>query len=281
MSDATRTRSHDVFAEGPSVPTDADATKVSWWLIDAWLMAARNLRRIQRTPELLMYAVVQPVMFILLFAYVFGGAIDVEGGDYKQFLMPGIFVMMVLFSSVSATTVTLAEDMQRGIIDRFRSMPMTQSSVLVGRTASEVVRTGITVAIMIVMGLVIGFRFHGGLAYALLGIALLLLFGYAFSWLGSVLGLTAPSVEAAQSAGTFWLFPFAFVSSAFVPTQSMPGWLQVYADHSPVTVTVNALRDCFMHGTFGSDGVQSLLWSAGILIVFAPLATVLYKRRSA
>lgn len=270
----------DVFTAGPVVPAAAGSNGVRWWLSDAGLMAVRNLRRIQRTPELIIYAFVQPVMFIVLFAYVFGGAIDVAGTGYKQFLMPGIFVMMVLFSSVSATTVTLSEDMQRGIIDRFRSMPMTQSSVLVGRTGSELVRAAITLVVMIAMGLLIGFRFRGGASAAVAGFALLLLFGYAFSWLGAVLGLTAPSVEAAQSAGTFWLFPFAFISSAFVPTESMPGWLQAYADHSPVTVTVNALRDCFDRGELGSAAWQSVAWSVGILVVFAPLATRLYCRRS-
>src|SRR5262245_7264507 len=270
----------DLFAAGPAVANDAATTGPRWWLSDAWQMALRNLRRIQRTPELIMYAFFQPVMFILLFAYVFGGAINVGGSGYKQFLMPGIFVMMVLFSSVSATTVTLAEDMQRRIVDRFRSMPMTRSSVLVGRTASEVVRNLISLVVMIVMGQIIGFRFQCGLGPAIASFALLLLFGYAFSWLGAVLGLTAPTAEAAQSAGTFWLFPFAFVSSAFVPTQSMPGWLQAYASHSPVTVTVDALRAGFERGEFGSAAWQSLAWSVGILVVFAPLATLIYARRS-
>ncbi|MER7004784.1 ABC transporter permease [Dactylosporangium sp. NPDC000555] len=268
-----------VFASGP-VTRDATSTSPRWWLSDAWQMALRNLRRIQRTPELVMYAVVQPLMFILLFAYVFGGAINVGGVGYRQFLMPGIFVMMVLFSSVAATTVTLAEDMQRGIIDRFRSMPMTRSSVLVGRTLSELIRTLVAVVVMIIMGLVIGFRFHGGFGAAIGGFALLLLFGTAFAWIGAVLGLTAPSTEAASSAGTVWLFPFAFISSAFVPTGSMPGWLRVYADHSPVTVTVNALRDAFERGQFGSAAWQSLIWSVCLLAVFAPLATTLYARRS-
>lgn len=272
----------DVFAAGPLVPHEAPASSgPRWWLSDAWQMALRNLRRIRRTPELVLYAFMQPVTFILLFAYVFGGAIEVGGSGYRQFLMPGIFVMMTLFSAVSATTITLAEDMQRGIVDRFRSMPMTRSSVLVGRTASEVVRCVVALVVMVVAGLLIGFRFEGGPAPALAAIGILLLFGYAFSWLGAVLGLTAPTAEAAQSAGTFWLFPFAFISSAFVPTASMPGWLQAYADHSPVTVTVDALRMAFEHGRFGSSAWQSLAWSGGILLVFAPLATKLYIRRSA
>ncbi|HEU5109516.1 MAG TPA: ABC transporter permease, partial [Micromonosporaceae bacterium] len=271
----------DTFAAGPAVPKDATSTSARWWVSDAWQMGLRNLRRIQRTPELVLYALVQPVMFILLFAYVFGGAINVQGqGGYKQFLMPGIFVMMVLFSSVAATTVTLAEDMQRGIVDRFRSMPMTRSSVLVGRTGSEVVRSAIAVVVMTLLGLLIGFRFHGGVGAAIGGLALLLLFGYAFSWLGAMLGLTAPTAEAAQSAGTMWLFPFAFISSAFVPTASMPGWLQVYADHSPVTVTVDALRAAFDRGEFGSSAWQSLAWSIGLLVVFAPLATWIYGKRN-
>lgn len=270
-----------VLASGPSTVGDRAPAGLRWWLSDAWQMALRNLRRIQRTPELVLYAFIQPAVFILLFAYVFGGAINVGGSGYRQFLMPGIFVMMVLFSSVAATTVTLSEDMQRGIVDRFRSMPMTRSSVLVGRTLSEVLRNVIALAVMVIMGLLIGFRFDGGIGAAIGAFALLLAFGYAFSWVGVLLGLTAPSAEAAQSAGTFWLFPFAFVSSAFVPTGSMPGWLRVYADHSPVTVTVNALRDAFERGEFGSAAGRSLIWSIGILVVFAPLATMLYARRSA
>lgn len=271
----------DVLASRPADAGELASPSVRWWISDAWQIAVRNLRRIQRTPELVLYALIQPVIFIVLFAYVFGGAIDVGASDYRQFLMPGIFVMMVLFSSVAATTVTLAEDMQRGIVDRLRSTPMARSSVLMGRTVSELARSLIALVVMIVMGLLIGFRFQGGVASAIAAFALLLLFGFAFSWIGAVLGLTAPTAEAAQSAGTLWLFPFAFISSAFVPTGSMPGWLRVYADHSPVTVTVNALRDLFERGDFGSAAVRSLAWSVGILLVFVPLATMIYGRRNA
>jgi len=253
----------------------------AWWFSDAVEMANRNVKHILRSPELLMYALIQPVMFILLFTYVFGGAIQVPGDNYRQFLLPGIFVQMVLFGSVAATAVGIADDMQTGLIDRFRSMPVSRSAVLVGRTLSEIGRNVFAVVVMIVAGLLVGFRFHGTAAQTIGGFALLLLFGYAFSWLAACIGISMGSAEAAQTGGTVWLFPFTFISSAFVPAESMPGWLQAYAKHSPVTVMVDTLRAWFDGRPAGSSAWQSLAWSIGLIVVFAPIAVARYRRRSA
>ncbi|MET7712985.1 ABC transporter permease [Streptomyces sp. NPDC005407] len=253
---------------------------LSWWLSDAWQMALRNFRHLMRSPELVMFALVQPVMFILLFAYVFGGAINVEGGNYPQFLLPGILVQMVLFGSVAGTTIGVATDMDRGLMDRFRSMPMSRSSVLVGRTVSEIVRNVVAVLVVVLMGLLIGFRFQGGFLAALGGISLLLLFGYALTWVGAAIGLSVPNPEAAQSAGLIWIFPFSLISSAFVPTGTMPSWLQVYAEASPMTTTVNALRALF-NGDPATDYVLLTIgWSVALVAIFAPLATRKYSLRS-
>nr|CAJ34359.1 ABC transporter (permease subunit) [Micromonospora sp. ML1] len=255
-------------------------TGLSWWLSDAWQMALRNLRHLTRSPELVMFSLVQPVMFILLFAYVFGGAINVEGGNYPQFLLPGILVQMVLFGSVAGTTIGISTDMDRGLMDRFRSMPMSRSAVLVGRTLSEILRNVVSMLVVVLMGLLIGFRFQGGVLSALGGLALLLLFGYALTWVGAMIGLSVPNPEAAQSAGLIWIFPFSLISSAFVPTESMPTWLRVYADASPMTATVNALRDLFNGNPPGLDVLLTVAWSVLLITIFAPLATRKYSLRS-
>ena len=173
---------------------------IGWWLTSVLEMARRNLRHILRSPELVMYGLMQPVMFILLFTFVFGGAINVPGGDYTQFLLPG-FVQLVLFGSVAGTTVGVCTDMNSGIMDRFRSMPISRSAVLVGRTVSEVPRYVVSLAVMVVVGILVGFRFLDGFLPALAGLALLLFFGYALSWLGAYVGMSSSSPEAAQSAG--------------------------------------------------------------------------------
>ncbi|HEX8865411.1 MAG TPA: ABC transporter permease [Lentzea sp.] len=253
---------------------------LGWWFSGAFELAMRNVRHILRSPELVAYALMQPVMFVLLFTYVFGGAIEVPGGNYEQFLLPGIFVQMVLFSSVFGTTVGVSTDMRGGIMDRLRSMPISRSAVLVGRTTSEILRNLVSVAVMIVVGLLIGFRFEGGFLPALGALALLLFFGYAMSWLGVFVGLTTKSPNAAQSAGLTWLFPFTFISSAFAPTETMPGWLRLYADHSPMTTTVNALRGLFNGHPVGSEIVQTLAWSVALVLLFAWLSVRKFASQS-
>lgn len=260
--------------------TQAPQRGSGWWFIGATEMARRNLRHILRSPDLVSYGLVQPVIFILLFTFVFGGAIDVPGGDYKQFLLPGVFVQLVLFGSVAGATTGIAADMHIGLMDRFRSMPISRSAVLVGRTTSEVLRNVVSLAVMIAVGLLLGFRFLGGFLPALGGVALLLFFGFALSWLGAFIGLLVSTPEAAQAAALTWMFPFSFVSSAFVPTETMPSWLQVYANHSPMTSMVNALRGLFNGAAVGSDVALTLAWSAGILLIFAPLAVRRYRSQS-
>lgn len=251
-----------------------------WWLSGAYEMARRNIRHILRSPELVAYALIQPVMFVLLFTYVFGGAIHVPGGNYKQFLLPGIFVQMVLFGSVFGTTVGVSTDLRAGIMDRFRSMPISRSAVLVGRTVSEIIRNIVSVAVMIVVGLLIGFRFTAGLLPALGGLALLLFFGYAMSWVGAFVGMSTDSPNAAQSAGLTWMFPFTFISSAFAPTGSMPGWLQAYADHSPMTTMVDSLRGLCDGTPVGGQIALTLAWSAGLTLLFGALAVRKYASQS-
>ncbi|MFI6293226.1 ABC transporter permease [Nonomuraea sp. NPDC050790] len=252
-----------------------------WWLHDAWLMGGRNARRIVRAPGLLlMYALIQPVVFILLFAYVFGGAITMPGGDYVQALIPAIFVQMILFSSIGAVAVGLAEDMQRGVMDRSRSLPMTRSSVLLGRIASEVLRSAVTLAVMLGCGLLVGFRFHGSPGMVAAGFGLLLAFGFAFSWVAAWIGLMAKGVEAAQGLGLVWVFPFTFVSSAFVPTGTMPGPVRAFAEHSPVTTMIDTLRAWFSGRDAGDDALVTAVWALALTAVFMTLAVLRLRRTS-
>jgi ABC-2 type transport system permease protein/oleandomycin transport system permease protein len=237
----------------------------------------RNLLQVPRAPELLVFTTIQPVMFVLLFRYVFGGAISVPGGSYVNFLMAGIFVQTVAFGSIT-TGIGLADDLGKGIVDRFRSLPMARSAVLLGRTLSDLVRNTFTVIVMLIVGVAVGFRPDGTVFDYVLAFVLLLLFSFAFSWIAATVGLAVGSVEAAQSGGFIWLFPLTFASSAFVPVASMPGWLQTFAEHQPVTVTVNAIRAWTLGLPVGTAGWQALAWCLGILAVFMPLSVARYKR---
>jgi ABC-2 type transport system permease protein len=246
---------------------------------DTAVMARRNLLKYPRLPSLLMFSTVQPIMFVLLFAYVFGGAIDIPGVSYIDFLMPGIFVQTVVFGSTN-TGIGLAQDLDGGMIDRFRSLPMARSAVLLGRTLSDAVRNLFVVLLMTAVGLLIGFRFHAGLGRALLAILIAITFGFAFSWISAWIGVSVRDVESAQAAGFIWVFPLVFASSAFVPTETMPAWLEAFAEHNPVTVTVNALRSLVLGGPALADVLGSLAWSAAILAVFGPLAVAKYRHAS-
>src|ERR671915_139523 len=197
-------------------------SKLYWALADGWVLAKRNLVQIPRIPELLVFATIQPVMFVLLFRYVFGGAIDVGGTSYVNFLMAGIFVQTVAFGSMT-TGIGLAEDLQKGLVDRFRSLPMARSAVLTGRTIADLVRNLFVVFVMLIVGILVGFRPEAEVTGWVAAIGLLLLLSFAFSWIGATIGLMVRSVEAVQSAGFIWLFPLTFASSAFVRTEDMPG----------------------------------------------------------
>jgi ABC-2 type transport system permease protein/oleandomycin transport system permease protein len=252
-------------------------SKLYWALADAWTVCWRNLLQVPRAPELLVFTTIQPVMFVLLFRYVFGGAISVPGGSYVNFLMAGIFVQTVAFGSIT-TGIGLADDLGKGIVDRFRSLPMARSAVLLGRTLSDLVRNTFTVVVMLLVGIGVGFRPHGTAGQYILAVLLLLLFSFAFSWIAATVGLVVGSVEAAQSGGFIWLFPLTFASSAFVTVTSMPGWLQAFAKHQPVTVTVDAIRGWTLGTPIGTSGWQALGWCLGILAVFMPLSVARYKR---
>ena len=249
-------------------------------LIDGLVLAKRNLIQIPRVPELLVFATIQPVMFVLLFRYVFGGAIDVGAESYVNFLMAGIFVQTVAFGSMT-TGIGLAEDLSRGLVDRFRSLPMARSAVLVGRTVADLVRNTFVVAVMLIVGLLVGFRPEGDVAGWVAALGLLLIFSFAFSWIGATVGLLVRSVEAVQSAGFIWLFPLTFASSAFVPASSMPGWLQAFVDRQPITQVVDAVRSFLLGQPVGSSGWQAFAWCVGILVVFVPLSVSLYRRTTA
>ncbi|MBX7159428.1 MAG: ABC transporter permease [Acidimicrobiia bacterium] len=278
---------------GDAVPPAGDSLKARhsrlyWAFDDAKSVARRNLIRYVRLPQLIVFSTIQPIMFVLLFRYVFGGAIDTGPIPYVDYLMPGIFVQTVLFGAVS-TGISLAEDANTGLLERFRSLPMARSAVLTGRTLADVVRNIVVVILMVVVGYLVGFRFHANFAESVLALVLVVLFGYAFSWVAAIVGLRASTPEAAQAALFPIIFPLVFASSAFIPTATMPTWLQWFADHQPVSAVVNACRQLVLGGYL--DGNQyvaginwtdigiALAWTIGIIVVFAPLAVRAYRRK--
>jgi len=254
-------------------------TSLNYTVSDALAMTRRNLIRYVRIPTLLVFSTVQPIMFVLLFAYVFGGAIKglAPGVSYIDFLMAGIFVQTVVFGATQ-TGVGLAEDLSKGMIERFRSLPMARSAVLAGRTLGDAVRNTLVVLLMTLVGAIIGYRLHAGLLGALAALALVVLFGFAFSWISATIGLAVHDVESAQTAGFIWVFPLVFASSVFVPLQTMPGWLQAFARVNPISNMANAIRGLTIGGPVLLPVLYSLAWIAGILAVFMPLATRTYRR---
>jgi len=244
---------------------------------DTMVLARRNLLRIPRAPDLLLSFTVQPIMFVLLFVYVFGGAISTPGYDYVDFLMPGIIVQTMSFGGF-VTALGLAEDLKKGLIDRFRSLPIARSAVLAGRTLADVATNVISLVIMLVVGILVGFSFDNGVIEILGGVGLLLLFGYAFSWVFAYLGLSASSAESAQALGFIAVFPLTFASSAFVPTDSMPSWLEPIANANPITTVVDAIRALWLGAPAGTDVWMACVWSLGLIAVFATLSVSRYRR---
>jgi ABC-2 type transport system permease protein len=270
---------------GVAAPPPSDRPEVPsglrWLWRDTWTEALRHLRAVPRDPELLLFATIQPVMFVLLFVYVFGGSIEVPGfSDYKQYLVPGVFAQTVLFGS-AFTGVGIADDLSKGMIDRLRSLPMNHSAVLIGRTVSDLLRNVLTFVIMLVVGFLVGFRLEGSVLGALGATALLLGFAYAFSWIQVLVGLSVKSVEAANSAGFIWMFPLTFVSSAFVSTASMTPWLQTVADANPFTKLTNAARALYNGHDPGSDLWIAIAWAVGITVVFAVLGSRKFAQTAA
>ena len=246
---------------------------------DTLITAERNLTRLPRQPDLFTAFTIQPIMFVLLFVYVFGGAIVTPGYDnYKDFLIPGIIVQNIAFGGF-VTAMGLAEDMNKGLIDRFRSLPMSRAALLAGRTLSDVVTNVTSMTILVVTGLIIGFSFDASAVDIVTGVLLMVLFGYAFSWVFAFLGMLVSTPEAANSLGFMLVFPLTFISSAFVPVDSMPEALQVFAEVNPFTVVVDEMRELWV-GSPGGSLWQSIAWAIGIIIVFAPLAVWRYRRNA-
>lgn len=276
-----------------ATPGSASRSKAAWLVSDSLAVAGRYLRAYQRVPQLLVFSTIQPVMFVLLFRYVFGSAIPIPGVDYVNYLMPGIFVQTVLFGSTS-TGVGLAEDAGKGLLERFQSLPMSKSSVLIGRTLADVVRNTFVVILMTAVGMAVGFRYQDGLPNFLLSLVLIVLFGFAFSWVAAVIGLRAPNSEAAQAAIFPFIFPLTFASSAFVPTTNMPSWLRAFAEHQPVSIVVDTARTLVLgpidtpegvpsplfEGSTGSKILLSLAWTFAITAVAAPLAVRAYRKKT-
>ena len=248
---------------------------------DSMIVTERNLVRLTRAPDLVLAFTVQPVMFLLLFVYVFGGAIQTPGyEDYKDFLLPGIIVQNIAFGGF-VTALGLNEDLKKGLIDRFRSLPMARAAVLAGRTSADVVTNTLSVVVLLGTGLIIGFSFHASVLEIVTGFALLLLFGYAFSWVFALLGLLVSSPEAANSLGFIAVFPLTFISSAFVPVESMPGALQWFAEVNPFTIVVDAMRALWVDGGPAGNSVWgAFAWSIAIIAIFAPLAVSRYRREA-
>jgi ABC-2 type transport system permease protein/oleandomycin transport system permease protein len=247
-------------------------------LSDTLVIAERNLVRLPRAPELLLAFTVQPIMFVLLFRYVFGGAIKTPGfASYADYLLPGITVQNIAFGGF-VTAIGLNEDLHRGLIDRFRSLPMARAAVLAGRTSADVVTNMLSVGILTATGLLIGFSFHTGVGEAIAGFGLLVLFGYAFSWVFAFVGMLVSSPEAANSVGFIAVFPLTFISSAFVPVQTMPSVLKAFAEVNPFTITVDAVRSLWLGTPAGNNVWGAAVWSLVIIAVFAPLAVARYRR---
>ena len=245
---------------------------------DAVAIAGRNLIAYRRVPQLLVFSTIQPVIFVLLFRYVFGGAVQsLPGVPYVDYLMPGIFVQTTVFGAIG-TAIGLATDLKSGLLERFRSLPMARSAVLAGRTLADLTRNVFVTALMVLVGFAVGFRVHTGALPFLFGMALVLLFGYALSWVFATVGLAVGDPETAQAAAFPVMAPLVFASSAFVPVETMPGWLQPFAEHQPVSVTASAVRALVIGGPTTSYVLQSLAWSAAILLVFAPIAVRRYRR---
>ena len=257
-------------------------------LVATGVVVRRNLIHIKRMPELLLDVTIQPIMFVLLFAYVFGGSIQVPGSSYREFLIPGIMVQTMVFSS-AIVAIGLTNDLEKGIVDRVKSLPIPRASLLVGRSASSLIHSCIGITVMALTGLVVGWRIHDGVARAVLAFALLLVFGFAMIWLGIWVGSLMRSVEAVQGFMFTVMFPITFVANTFAPPQSMPHWLGVVAEWNPVSALTQALRQLWGNGPAAGPDAQwplhhpvlaTVVWALGLTALFAPLALTAFRRRS-
>jgi ABC transporter DrrB family efflux protein len=272
----------------PGLPAHDDQpslmVQARWAVTDTLTIARRNLLVWLRVPAYIAFTVIQPIMFVLMFRYVFGGAIPVRGipGGYVNYLLPGILGQTAAFATFG-TAIALAQELKKGVIDRLRVMPMARSAVLAGRLTADTIRMTVTILIIVGVGYAVGFRFENGVGPAILMILLALIFGLAICLIAAFTGLAIGDEESVQAFGMIWLFPLTFVSSAFVPIHSMPGWLQAFANNQPVTYVINAMRSLALGraaGPLEPSLWQGLAWIAGISIVFAPLAVRAYRRAS-
>lgn len=255
---------------------------MSPWLAlsDTLGVARRNLLRIFRTPRMLLIGTLQPALLLVLFRYVLGGAIRIEGGDYVNYVVPAVFIEAVLIGGLT-TSIGLAQDLQSGIIDRFRSLPMARAAVLAGRTLADLSRALLSLAVMVGLGLFVGFRFNNDAGSIIAGLALVIVFGYAFSWMYAAIGLATKDPETAQVAGVLPFFVLMFASNAIVPVETMPSWLQGFARNQPLSVTVSAVRALLEGGDAAHFVWQSLAWCAGIMALFFAISLWLYRTTTA
>ena len=261
--------------------------RLSYAFADGVAIAKRNVIKITRVPEILFSVLITPLIFVVLFAYVFGSSIEIPGGSYREFLVGGTFALTLTFGAVF-TGAGLAEDMQKGIIDRFRSLPMSRSAVIFGRTASDVIYNVLSLIIMAIAGLVVGWRIHNGIGSALLGFGLLLLFAYAISWIMAYVGLLVPSPEVVNNASFLVIFPMTFIANTFVPAENLPTPLRVFAEWNPVSAVTHAARDLFGNIPAGTPEptvwplqnpvLYTLIWVVIIIAIFGPLAVNRYKK---
>jgi len=265
----------------PRLSRPTPAQLLRWTLSDTWVMTQRNLLVWIRVPAYIVFTIVQPVIFVLLFRYVFGGAIPVNtAGGYVSFLMPGIIGQTAAFATF-ATAIALAQEAKKGVVDRLRSLPMSRSAFLLGRLSADAVRMMVTILVIVAVGYAVGFRFENGVAGAIGMILLAEAFGVTLACVAAFIGLAIKDEESTQAFGLIWLFPLTFVSSAFVPIQTMPTWLQGFANNQPVTLVINAMRSMALGGAQNPLNPalwESLAWLAGILLVFIPLSVRAYKR---
>jgi ABC-2 type transport system permease protein/oleandomycin transport system permease protein len=252
-------------------------SKLAWAATDALAVAKRNIIGLTRRPQLLGFATIQPVLFVLMFRYVFGGSIHIPGVSYANYLMAGIFVQTVMFGAQN-TAIGMAEDLSSGLIERFRSLVMARSAVLAGRVMADAVRNLFVIVLMLGVGYLVGFRLQTNVVAVMAAGGVLLLFGFAISWVTALLGLMAKSAEAAGAAALPLTVLLGFPSSAFLLTRNMPGPLRAYADHQPLTAAVNAIRPLLLGGPTASHAVAAIVWCLGIVAVFAPLAVFRYRR---
>lgn len=260
-----------------TTPIASNRSSLRWAVSDVLTIARRNLLALVRIPTSLVFAVIQPIMFVLLFRYVFGGAINVPGVDYVNFLIPGILVQTTIFGALG-TAIGLAEDLQRGLIERFRALPMARMAVLGGRTVADLVRNIGVVAIITVVGIAVGFRPTGTFVSYLQACLLMLIFAYCISWGFAFVGLAAPNSETAQAMTFPLIFPMTFASSIFVPVDKMPSWLQGFANNQPVSQAAEAVRGLMLGTPHGQSSWITLIWATALLAVLAPLATSRYRR---